>query len=149
MEGEQAARLAEMQRALDRMTQERDSAVLEKKRALEQLQSATARNFVRASNTDAETIADVHEILRYWFGSSEGKWFSRALANSFGWSDKRHKKAQQLLVDSGVLVVNEKRPRVMAESLNVAIRAVNDHIARVESVYVPDVRVPSWDDGEE
>lgn len=142
-------RVNELQRALDRMTQERDSAVLEKKRAVDQLRSATEKTFVRASNTESQVVKDAHEFLRHWFGSNETKWFSRAIANEFGWSDKRHKAAQQLLVDSGVVVVNEKRPRVLVRPLDAAIRAVNDHVAKVESVYAASAPRPTWDMEEE
>lgn len=142
-------RIDELQRALDRMTQERDNAVLEKKRAVDQLRSATEKTFVRASNTESQVVGDAHELLRHWFGSNETKWFSRAVANEFGWSDKRHKAAQQLLVDSGVVVVNEKRPRVLVRPLNAAIRAVNDHVAKVESVYATAAPRPNWDMEEE
>lgn len=146
---EKEERIVELQRALDRMTQERDSAILEKKQAIGQLQSATSRTFVRASNTEVQVVTDAHEMLRHWFGSNETKWFSRATANEFGWSDKRHKTAQQLLVDSGVLVINEKRPRMMVRPLDAAIRAVNDHVARVESVHVPEMPRSTWDTEEE
>jgi len=148
LEAEHADKVTELQRALDRMTAERDNAILEKKRAVDQLQAETARNFVRASNTEAQTVMDAHEILRFWFDSSEAKWFSRAVANSFGWSDKRHKAAQQLLVDSGVVVINEKRPRVMVRPLDAAIRSLNDHVARVESVYISNVRPAVWEEEE-
>lgn len=129
--------IEELERSLNRMTSERDSAILDKKRALEQAQSANMRNFVRASDTDSQVIVDAHEMLRYFFESGGAKWYSRAVANGFGWSDKRHRTAQQLLVDSGVVVINEKRPRVLESSLDVALRKFNDHIARVDSVYVP------------
>lgn len=137
--------IGELRRALDRMTTERDSAILEKKRALEQAQAANNRNFVRASNTSAQVVTDAHEMLRYWFQSNGEKWYSRNVANSFGWSDKRHRAAQQLLVDSGVVVINEKRPRVMEETIDAALRVLNDHVARVDSVYVPDARQSNWD----
>lgn len=140
--------IGELRRALDRMTTERDSAILEKKRALEQAQAANNRNFVRASNTSAQVVTDAHEMLRYWFQSNGEKWYSRNVANSFGWSDKRHRAAQQLLVDSGVVVINEKRPRVMEETIDAALRVLNDHVARVDSVYVPDARQSNWDGDE-
>ena len=139
---------AQLRKALDRMTNERDSAMLEKKRALEQAQSANNRNFVRASNTSAQVVADAHEMLRFWFESNGEKWFSRNVSNDFGWSDKRHRAAQKLLVDSGVVVINEKRPRVMEETIDAALRVLNDHVARVDSVYVPDARQSSWDGDE-
>lgn len=140
--------MGELRRALDRMTTERDNAMLEKKRALEQAQSANNRNFVRASNTSAQVVADAHEMLRFWFESNGEKWFSRNVANDFGWSDKRHRAAQKLLVDSGVVVINEKRPRVMEATLDAALRVLNDHVARVDSVYVPDARQSNWDGDE-
>lgn len=140
--------MGELRRALDRMTTERDSAILEKKRALEQAQAANNRNFVRASNTSAQVVTDAHEMLRYWFESKGEKWYSRNVANSFGWSDKRHRAAQQLLVDSGVVVINEKRPRVMEATLDAALRVLNDHVARVDSVYVPDASSASWEGDE-
>ena len=143
------ARIGDLQRALDRMTQERDAAVLAKKSAVDQLQAATTRNFVRASNTEARVVSDAHEMLRHWFGSGETKWFSRATANDFGWSDKRHKAAQQLLVDSGVVVINEKRPRVMVRPVDLAIRTVNDHVAKVDSVYMPEAPARTWELDEE
>lgn len=139
---------AQLRRALDRMTTERDSAILEKKRALEQAQSANSRTFVRASNTSAQVVSDAHEILRYWFESNGEKWYSRNVANSFGWSDKRHRAAQQLLVDSGVVVINEKRPRVMEATLDEALRSLNDHVARVDSVFPLDVHQPAWQEDE-
>ena len=139
---------AQLRKALDRMTTERDSAMLEKKRALEQAQSANNRNFVRASNTSAQVVADAHEMLRFWFESNGEKWFSRNVANDFGWSDKRHRAAQKLLVDGGVVVINEKRPRVMEETIDAALRVLNDHVARVDSVYVPDARQSNWDGDE-
>ena len=142
-------RIGELQRALDRMTQERDAAVLAKKSAVDQLQAATTRNFVRASNTEARVVSDAHEMLRHWFSSGETKWFSRATANDFGWSDKRHKAAQQLLVDSGVVVINEKRPRVMVRPVDLAIRTVNDHVAKVDSVYMPEAPARAWELDEE
>lgn len=142
------AEMGELHRALDRMTTERDNAMLEKKRALEQAQSANNRNFVRASNTSAQVVADAHEMLRFWFESNGEKWFSRNAANDFGWSDKRHRAAQKLLVDSGVVVINEKRPRVMEETIDAALRVLNDHVARVDSVYVPDARKSNWDGDE-
>lgn len=142
------AEMGELHRALDRMTTERDNAMLEKKRALEQAQSANNRNFVRASNTSAQVVADAHEMLRFWFDSNGEKWFSRNAANDFGWSDKRHRAAQKLLVDSGVVVINEKRPRVMEETIDAALRLLNDHVARVDSVYVPDARQSSWEGDE-
>ena len=140
--------IGELRRALDRMTTERDSAILEKKRALEQAQAANNRNFVRASNTSAQVVTDAHEMLRYWFQSNGEKWYSRNVANSFGWSDKRHRAAQQLLVDSGVVVINEKRPRVMEATIDAALRVLNDHVARIDSVYVPDARSVSWEGDE-
>lgn len=140
--------MGELRRALDRMTTERDNAMLEKKRALEQAQSANNRNFVRASNTSAQVVADAHEMLRFWFESNGEKWFSRNVSNDFGWSDKRHRAAQKLLVDSGVVVINEKRPRVMEETIDAALRVLNDHVARVDSVYVPDARQSAWDGDE-
>ena len=140
--------MGELRRALDRMTTERDSAILEKKRALEQAQSANNRNFVRASNTSAQVVTDAHEMLRYWFESNGEKWYSRNVANSFGWSDKRHRAAQQLLVDSGAVVINEKRPRVMEATFDAALRVLNDHVAQVDSVYVPDARSASWEGDE-
>lgn len=140
--------MGELRRALDRMTTERDSAILEKKRALEQAQSANNRNFVRASNTSAQVVTDAHEMLRYWFESNGEKWYSRNVANSFGWSDKRHRAAQQLLVDSGVVVINEKRPRVMEATFDAALRVLNDHVAQVDSVYVPDARSAGWEGDE-
>lgn len=140
--------MGELRRALDRMTTERDNAMLEKKRALEQAQSANNRNFVRASNTSAQVVADAHEMLRFWFDSNGEKWFSRNVSNDFGWSDKRHRAAQKLLVDSGVVVINEKRPRVMEATIDAALRVLNDHVARVDSVFVPDARQSNWDGDE-
>lgn len=129
-----------LEKALDRITSERNNAILEKKRALEQAQTANTRTFVRASNTEPQVVMDAHEMLRFWFESGGTKWYSRNVANQFGWSDKRHRAAQQLLVDSGVLVINEKRPRVMEESLSAAIHRLNDHMTRVDSVYLPSAR---------
>lgn len=140
--------MGELRRALSRMTNERDSAMLEKKRALEHAQSANNRNFVRASNTSAQVVSDAHEMLRFWFESNGEKWFSRNVSNDFGWSDKRHRAAQKLLVDSGVVVINEKRPRVMERTMDAALGVLNDHITRVDSVFIPDSRQASSDEDE-
>lgn len=138
---------AELQKALTRAVQERDTATAEKRQAFDQAQAANNPRFVRASNTKA--YADAVEMLKYWAESDGERWYSRAMANSQGWPDKRHKAAQQLLVDSGVLVINEKRPRVMVESFDAAMRQLGEYVERVDSVSVPDVRPNTNGDDED
>jgi len=141
------AKNAELQQALTRAIQERDTATVEKRQAFEQAQAANNPRFVRSSNTKA--YADAVEMLRYWAQSDGERWYSRAMANSQGWADKRHKAAQQLLVDSGVLVINEKRPRVMVESFDIAMRQLGEYVERVDSVSVPDTRPNTYGDEED
>ena len=135
-------KVAETEQALNRAIREREEAMLEKTQAQNQAQSANNRNFVRASNTAAQ--ADAQEMLRYWGESGGERWYSRAIANTHGWSDKRHKAAQQLLVDCGVLVINEKRPKMMVDSFDVALRQLSEYVERVNSVSVGDTQANTW-----
>jgi predicted phage tail protein len=118
LEGEQAARLAEMQRALNEAHTDLRNARMELRRAQEA--AAPRRAFVAKSNVDPQIVRDAQTIIRHWFDA--GAWYSRPKAVAAGWSEDRHAAAVRLLNDAGLVGKAGKLREVSASSLDDALR---------------------------
>lgn len=110
------AEVDERDAMIERMRRDHELTQLELARAKEQLQP---KSWTPAADPNAGVRNDALEIVTYYFQSG-GKWYSRAKSNETGWTNDRHARAQQLLIQAGVIRINVKQPQMLAGSLSEA-----------------------------
>lgn len=143
LEAEHAAQAAQLQHALAELRNQNRALQAELRRHQEARRS---RNFVTRSKLAGE--AEAAKILEHWFatlrtdsrGRVRGEWWSRNKATAAGWSQSTHAAAVDLLVEAGIVGMNEKLPFVLErfDSLDAALFALNKYCS--ESAAEPDIQ---------
>lgn len=137
LEADYEARIAELTRSLTEALQDARNARMELRRVQESVTAGTRRTFVQRASTDPQFVRDAQAILRHWFESETGAWYSRPKAVAAGWSEDRHAAAVQLLDDAGLVGKTGKLRVVQAPSLDVALQRLAAWRESVETAPLP------------
>ena len=114
----------ELSESLTQMTHERDLALYQRDHARE----ATQGRYVAPRDDTAQDVQDATRILRYWYEAE--KYLSRREASSHGISDPRHRDAQKLLTDAGLIAINGPSVKFLPASFTDAITQLNQFLVR-------------------
>lgn len=123
--GAYAAQLQALQRALDRMTLERDQARLELER-FRNMAKPGRQTFVARERAQSQEERDARQILDRWFNALPGakRWTPRRDATTvLGYSEERWRKAVGFLERAGIVVGQA----VVVASLDVALAQLSDY----------------------
>jgi hypothetical protein len=120
--------IVELENAVQRLTFERDNALLEVQRVRNQRPAPTARQtYTSAAATQPQEVIDATAIIQHWFSRRE--WLSRRVATdpagSRKWSERRHDAAVKLLSGAGLVVTGNAGGKVMAASEAEALGRLN------------------------
>jgi len=138
-----AAQVQALQRALDRMTVERDQAKLELER-FRNMQRPGRQTYVTAERQLSEEERDARRILDRWYGAllERDRWTPRRNAPTvLGISEGRHTRAVEYMERAGIVVGQ----RVIPATLDQALQQLSDYAA--ESSKIP-LEAPPVDWGE-
>lgn len=125
IKAQDAARIAELQKALELAHTDLRNSRLDLRRMQEQVQhSGYRRTFVAKSNTEPQAVRDAQTILHHWFET--GTWLSRSRAAQSGWSEDRHNAAVRLLDDAELVGKVGKLREIQAQSLDAALGQLAD-----------------------
>jgi hypothetical protein len=119
--------IVELENAVQRLTFERDNALLEVQRARRERPAPARQTYTSAAATQPQEVIDATAIIQHWFSRRE--WLSRRVATdpagSRKWSERRHDAAVKLLSGAGLLVTNNSGGKVMASSEAEALGRLN------------------------
>lgn len=122
-----AAQVQALQRALDRMTAERDQAKLELER-FRNMARPGRQTYVTAERQLSEEERDARKILDRWYGAllDRDRWTPRRNAPTvLGISEGRHTKAVEYMERAGIVVGQ----RVLPATLDQALQQLSDYAA--------------------
>ena len=119
--------IVDLENAVQRLTFERDNALLEVQRVRNQRPAPARSTYTSAAATQPQEVIDATAIIQHWFGRRE--WLSRRIATdpagSRKWSERRHDAAVKLLSGAGLLVTSNAGGKVMAQSEAEALGRLN------------------------
>lgn len=129
-----------LERSLDRMTHERDVAIIDLARERENRQSQAQRTtFVAPVELAPEEIRDASEMIRHRYDRREH--LSRRKAEEGkGWPADRWKAAQDELVAAGLIYVNATQTRWQTETLDDALNRFAAYCLHARSLSVPAIK---------
>lgn len=137
-----ADQVAALQRALDRVTLERDTAKLELQRMINMNRPGGRQTFVTRERAQTQDEKDARQILDRWFNALPGakRWTPRREATTvLGFSEERWRKAVAFLERSGIVVGQE----VVIKTLDIALAQLSDY-ATASSQQPIDVAPLDW-----
>ncbi len=103
--------------------------------------------FVTSSRVTEEIVKDAQVIIEHWYstlrpnvrGEMVGEWWSRPKAVAAGWTKTRHKEACNLLIDVGIVVVNEKLPSILPTFTDAGAALYRLHTKAEQALSEPDM----------
>lgn len=133
-----------LEKSVDRLTYERDQALTEASRQREAVANRQRATFTPATNTAPNAINDAYEMVHYRF--DHNRYLSRRRAEEErGWTQERHREAQQLLLDAGIAEINGTQPRMTVATLDEALTTLGSFIVRA-GMAPPPPRQYDWNE---
>jgi 3-phenylpropionate/cinnamic acid dioxygenase small subunit len=118
-----------LEKSVDRLTYERDSALTEASRTRESVANKQRSTFTPATNVAPNAINDAYAMLHYRF--DHNRYLSRRRAeDELSWTQERHRAAQQLLLDAGIAEIVGTQPRMVVATLDAALTQLGSFIVR-------------------
>jgi hypothetical protein len=118
-----------LEKSVDRLTYERDSALTEASRTRESVANRQRSTFTPAANVAPNAINDAYVMVHYRF--DHNRYLSRRRAEEeLSWTQERHRAAQQLLLDAGIAEIAGTQPRMIVATLDAALATLGSFIVR-------------------
>jgi hypothetical protein len=133
-----------LEKSVDRLTYERDSALTEASRQREASANRQRSTFTPAANVAPNAINDAHVMVHYRF--DHNRYLSRRRAEEeLSWTQERHRTAQQLLLDAGIAEIAGTQPRMTVATLDEALTTLGSFIVRA-GMAPPPMQPRGWGD---
>lgn len=131
---------AQLNKALDTMTRERDMAIYDLTNERKQAAQRSNGNstFVSPRELAPQDVQDATRMIRHYYDTGEHPSKDKSV-DRWKWSEDRWKTAQSVLVDARVMAVNKTQAKWIAQSIDEAFRLMGEYMLHVKRLSVPTV----------
>jgi len=131
---------AQLNKALDTMTRERDMAIYDLTNERKQAAQRSNGNstFVSPRELAPQDVQDATRMARHYYDTGEHPSKDKSV-DRWKWSEDRWKTAQSVLVDARVMAVNKTQAKWIAQSMDEAFRLMGEYMLHARRLSVPTV----------